>query len=172
MCTKFMDIESRFLIRDTDKVNELKNKYKDSQKTIVQDYIYSDIFTAIRKRMLINGDVTKYLYTVKTGRSGLFSVNEFENEITQEQYELLKKDENRITIEKDRYFIPYEEGLIIELDVFHGVYEGVVFAEIEFKSEEQAKSIKLPYWFDTEIGNKISNDMMSRKLIDFSKGGI
>lgn len=130
-----MEIERRFLVKDITKVNELIDKYKSTQKRIVQDYIYSDILTAIRKRVIIKNGEEKYIYTVKTGRRGM-SVNEFENEITKEQYNILQKDPNRITIEKDRYVIPYKDNLIIELDLFHGAYEGVVFAEIEFESEE------------------------------------
>lgn len=163
-----MEIERRFLVRDTTKVNELIEKYKSTQKRIVQDYIYSDILTAIRKRMIIKNGEEKYIYTVKTGRRGM-SVNEFENEITKEQYDILQKDPDRITIEKDRYVIPYKDNLVIELDLFHGAYEGVVFAEIEFESEEQAKAIEVPDWFYIEIGGKISNDKMSKKLIDIEK---
>lgn len=97
------------------------------------------------------------------------SVNEFENEITKEQYNILQKDPDRITIEKDRYIIPYEDNLVIELDLFHGVYEGVIFAEIEFETEEQAKSTEIPCWFDIEIGWKISNDKMSKKIINIEE---
>ena len=163
-----MEIERRFFIKNIEKVNELISEYKDSKKVIVQDYIFSDIFTAIRKRKIEKNGEIKFIYTVKTGKRNL-SVNEYEMEITKEQYDKLEKDENRITIEKDRYFIPYEDELKIELDVFHGAYEGIVFAEIEFETESQAINKKVPEWFDVEIGEKVSNDMMSKELIDFNK---
>ena len=41
-----MEIERRFFIKNIEKVNELISEYKDSKKVIVQDYIFSDIFTA------------------------------------------------------------------------------------------------------------------------------
>lgn len=163
-----MEIERRFLIKDKNKVEELIRQYKASKKTIIQDYIYSDIFTAIRKRKIEKDEKTQYIYTIKTGRKGI-SVNEIEEEISKEQYDLLKIDENRITITKDRFVIPYIDNLKIELDIFHGKYEGVIFAEIEFESEKQACKAKIPEWFDIEIGDKVSNDMMSRKFIDISK---
>ena len=163
-----MEIERRFFIKDIEKVNELISEYKDSKKVIVQDYIFSDIFTAIRKRKIEKNGEIKFIYTVKTGKRNL-AVNEYEIEITKDQYDKLEKDENRITIEKDRYFIPYEDELTIELDVFHGAYEGIVFAEIEFETESQAINKKVPEWFDVEIGEKVSNDMMSKELIDFNK---
>lgn len=163
-----MEIERRFLIKDKNKVEELIKQYKETRKTITQDYIYSDIFTAIRKRKIEKDEKAKYIYTIKTGRKGI-SVNEIEKEISKEQYDLLKKDENRITITKDRFVIPYIDNLKIELDIFHGKYEGVIFAEIEFENEEQAGKAKIPEWFDIEIGDKVSNDMMSREFIDISK---
>ena len=163
-----MEIERRFLIKDKNKVEELIKQYKETKKTITQDYIYSDIFTAIRKRKIEKDENIKYIYTIKTGRKGI-SVNEIEEEISKEQYDLLKIDENRITIEKDRFVIPYIDNLKIELDIFHGKYEGVIFAEIEFESENQASKAKIPEWFDIEIGDKVSNDMMSREFIDINK---
>ena len=162
-----MEIERKFLVKDNKKIEELKEKYGKNKKAITQDYIYSDIFTAIRKRKIEKNGEIRYMYTIKTGRKG-YAVNEIENEISKEQYDLLKIDETRITIEKDRYVIPYIDNLNIELDVFHGKYEGYVFAEIEFESENQAKEIKIPNWFNIEIGDKISNDMMSKEFIDIA----
>ena len=161
-----MEIERKFLVEYGDEVKDLIEKYNDSKKSIVQDYIYSDLFTAIRKRKIKKAGNIKYVYTVKTSRTGQYSVNEIEKEITEDEYNLLKKDESRITIEKDRFFIPYNDGLTIELDVFHGAYEGVIFAEIEFSSENEAKKTAVPSWFGKEVGDKISNDMMSKEFID------
>ncbi len=163
-----MEIERRFLIKDKNKVEELIKQYKKTKKTITQDNNYSDIFTAIRKRKIEKNEKIQYIYTIKTGRKGI-SVNEIEEEISKEQYDLLKIDENRITIKKDRFVIPYIDNLKIELDIFHEKYEGVIFAEIEFENEKQAEIIKIPEWFDMEIGDKISNDIMSKDFIDISK---
>ncbi|MBQ3409449.1 MAG: hypothetical protein IJH12_09630 [Clostridia bacterium] len=163
-----LEIERRFYIKNIQKISEITEKYKDTKKTIIQDYIYSDMLTAIRKRKIIKNNMVKYIYTVKTGRK-LIAVNEFEEEITKEQYDSIKTDPSRITIEKDRYVIPYKDGLNIELDIFHGVYEGVIFAEIEFKSEEQAKNTPIPEWFDVEIGNIISNNKMSKGIESVEK---
>ena len=163
-----MEIERRFLIKDKNKAEELIKEYKETKKTITQDYIYSDIFTAIRKRKIEKNNEIKYFYTVKTGRKG-FSVNEFEEEISKKQYDLLEIDEKRIIIKKDRFIIPYINNLKIELDLFHEKYEGVIFAEIEFEDEKQAEKTEIPEWFYLEIGDKVSNDMMSREYIDINK---
>jgi len=163
-----MEIERKFLIKDISGLD--LSKYK--SKHIIQDYIYSDLFTTIRKRAIKVGDKTKYVYTIKTGRKGI-SVNEIENEITKEQYDKIATSSEYTQIEKDRYLIPYLDDLVIELDIFAKEYKGLIFAEIEFQSEEQAYKTKLPDWFDKELSNKVTNSMMAKKskkhIIDIIK---
>lgn len=152
------EIERRFLVKSIDNIS-LKSYNK---KTITQDYLYSDKITAIRKRRIQEGEDTKYYYTIKTNRSGKYSVQEIESQIEEDVYNKLKPDKNRNTIVKDRYNIPIEDDLIIELDVFHGIFEGTVFAEIEFPSEELAEKFKAPDWFDKELTEEITNNMMTK----------
>lgn len=152
------EIERKFLVKSIDNISlESYNR-----KTIIQDYLYNDKITTIRKRKIQEGENTKYYYTIKTNRSGKYSVEEIESEIEEEVYNKLKPDKNRNTIIKDRYNIPTEEGLIIELDVFHGIFEGVIFAEIEFPSEKKAEKFKVPDWFYKELTGKITNNMMTK----------
>lgn len=54
-------------------------------------------------------------------------------------------------IEKNRYDIPLYDGLIAELDIYHGDLEGLIIVETEFKTEEQADSFIVPDWFGEEI---------------------
>ena len=132
-----MEIERKFLIKA---INNLDlSKYH--HKTIVQDYLYLDNLTAIRKRKIFENDINKYTYTIKTFKVGI-SVNEIEKDISKEEYNNLTLNPNYNTIEKERYIIPYEK-YNIELDVFKGVYQGIIFAEIEFPSEDLA--LKLNY---------------------------
>ena len=163
-----MEIERRFLVKDIAKVEELIDKYKDSRKAIVQDYIYTDMFSAIRKRKIEKNGNVKYIYTIKSGDRGI-SVNEIERQLTEDEFNELKKDDSKITIDKERYCIPYIDGLIIELDVFHGVYEGIVFAEIEFESEEQANRISIPEWFGVELTGKVTNARMTNEVVNFDE---
>ena len=150
-----MEIERKFLVKN---INELDlNKY--NHKTIIQDYLYIDRFTAIRKRKICENNINKYTYTIKTAKVGI-SVNEIEREITESEYNNLPINSNYNTIEKERYIIPYE-NYKIELDVFTGVYTGLVFAEIEFPSEAEAFNLKLPNWFDTEISSNVTNSDMA-----------
>ena len=134
-------------------------------KRIIQDYLYKDKFTAIRKRKTVLDDNVSFTYTIKTRKIGI-SVNELENEISEEEYNNLKVHPNFNHIDKIRYIIPYIDNLNIELDVFNDNFDGIVFAEIEFNSEEQAHSVKLPEWFGPEITNKLTNSDMASRPID------
>ena len=84
---------------------------------------------------------------------------------TAEAYEHLKPKADGILITKDRYVIPEKDGLFIELDVFHGEYEGVLLAEVEFPSEEVAVEYEGPEWFDDEVtfDSRYQNNNLANK---------
>ena len=155
-----MEIERKFLVPDLSKIELDLDKYK--CKTIRQDYLYVDKLTAIRKRKVMIDDTDTYYYTIKTGKKGI-SVNEIENEIDEPTYTTLYVNPKYNSIVKKRYFIPYIDNLTIELDIFGGIYGGLVFAEIEFKDENQANIIELPKWFGKEISNLVTNSDMAIK---------
>lgn len=155
-----MEIERKFLIKDISNL-DLNNYH---HKTIIQDYLYVDKFTAIRKRKISENNINKYTYTIKTAKVGI-SVNEIEKDISEDEYNNLTLNPNYNTIEKERYIIPYDK-YNIELDVFKGVYQGIIFAEIEFPSEDLAYEIKLPNWFGPELSSKITNSEMAFKPVN------
>lgn len=155
-----MEIERKFLIKDLNKLDLSKYQHK----TIVQDYLYVDNFTAIRKRKISENNINKYTYTIKTSKVGI-SVNEIEKDILEDEYNNLTLNPNYNTIEKERYIIPYEK-YNIELDVFKGVYQGIIFAEIEFPSEDLAYEVKFPNWFGPELISKITNSEMAVKPVN------
>ncbi len=66
-------------------------------------------------------------------------------------YEHLKDKRDGMLIVKERYLIPIEDGLTIELDVFKEKYEGFMLAEVEFDSEEEAKAFIAPEWFGRDV---------------------
>jgi CYTH domain-containing protein len=57
-------------------------------------------------------------------------------------------------IEKRRYEIPSEAGWTIELDVYAGALGGLVVAEVEFPSEQEAAAFAPPEW----IGREVTDD--------------
>jgi adenylate cyclase len=54
-------------------------------------------------------------------------------------------------IEKTRYEIPAGDGLVIELDLYTGDLEGLVVAEVEFGSEEDADAFAPPPWLGRDV---------------------
>ena len=77
-------------------------------------------------------------------------------------YHLLKKADGNI-ITKRRYLIPYGK-YTIELDVFDGAFEGMVLAEVEFESLEEANAFTAPEWFidDVTFSTKYHNSTLSK----------
>jgi adenylate cyclase len=88
------------------------------------------------------------LLTAKRG-SGL-SRQEAEVEIDRESFDVLWSLTEGRRLAKRRYVVPLGE-LRIELDVYRGDLEGMIVAEIEFASEEDAKAFDPPDWFGEEV---------------------
>jgi len=53
-------------------------------------------------------------------------------------------------VKKTRYYIPYN-NVQIELDIFEGKLEGLVVAEVEFKSFDDIKNFITPSWFGLDV---------------------
>ena len=145
-----MEIEHKYLIKQLPK--EL-DTYK--KKEIEQGYLNRSPVLRIRK----SND--KYIFTYKLkkdmkSKDAPICNEEIEAPLTKEAYEHLKEKVDGNIIVKTRYIIPYGyEGkeYRIELDVFHGKLEGLVFAEVEFGSVEEAMSFKKPEWFGEEVSS-------------------
>jgi adenylate cyclase len=78
------------------------------------------------------------------------SRREVEIELRQDQFEELWPLTEGKRVEKTRYFIEHAP-YTIELDVFEGDLEGLVVAEVEFGSEEEAEKFTPPDWFVKEV---------------------
>jgi CYTH domain-containing protein len=87
--------------------------------------------------------------TVKAG-GGRVRVEE-EIEIEGDRFERLWPLTEGHRIEKTRYEIPADDGLVIELDVYTGDLDGLVTAEVEFGSEEAADAFVAPAWLGPDI---------------------
>jgi adenylate cyclase len=103
-----------------------------------------------------------YYLTVK-GPGGTTRIEE-EIEIDARRFEALWPLTEGARLEKTRYDIPEREHTV-ELDVYHGRLEGVVVAEVEFGSEEEAAAYRPPDWLGAEISNdpRYSNTRMAKE---------
>lgn len=147
-----MEIERKFLIKKED-LPDLK-KYSCHQ--IEQGYLCTEPVVRIRRQD------EEYYLTYKS--KGLLVREEYNLPLTREAYEHLCPKADGIIISKTRYLIPEKDGLTIELDVFHGDYEGLLLAEVEFPSEEAANNYIPPAWFgeDVTYSVKYHNSNMSK----------
>lgn len=135
-----MEIERKFLI-DKNKLPKELESYPHSR--LEQAYIITEPVLRIRQKD------AEYILTYKG--PGFLKREEEEFPLTKEAYEkLLTKTEGNI-ISKTRYRIPEKGGLTIELDIFHGLFEGLYLAEVEFPDEETANSYTPPEWFKKEV---------------------
>ena len=86
--------------------------------------------------------------TIKGRRDGL-GREEFEYEIPYEDaLQLLEVHCSGRQIEKERFFVP-EGNLVWEVDIYGGVLEGIVIAEIELSTPDL--ELCLPEWIGEEI---------------------
>lgn len=111
---------------------------------IAQGYLNQDPDRTVRIR--IAGD--KGFITIK-GRSSTNGLSryEWEQEIDL-NHALDLFDLCTATLQKSRYHM-YHQGRLWEIDVFHGLNEGLVVAEIELTSETE--SFNLPLWVTKEV---------------------
>jgi adenylate cyclase len=90
----------------------------------------------------------KLVLTAKRG-SGL-SREEAEIELDRESFEGLWPLTEGRRLHKRRHLIPNGD-LTIELDVYEGDLTGLLVAEIEFASEDQAREFEPPEWIGEEV---------------------
>jgi CYTH domain-containing protein len=55
------------------------------------------------------------------------------------------------SLAKTRHYLPLDNGLVAELDVFHGPLEGFVKVEVEFPDETARAAFVPPAWFGRDI---------------------
>ena len=147
-----MEIERKYLI-DKDKLIPDIDTYP--HHIIEQGYMCTEPVVRIRK------SDDEYYMTYKS--KGLMAREEYNLPLTKEgYYHLLPKCDGNI-ISKTRYMIPLDQ-YTIELDIFSGKFEGLILAEVEFESIEEANNFNPPEWFgeDVTFSTKYHNSTMSK----------
>ena len=149
-----LEIERKWLVKEEilkkqDCIHLEDFDYRD----ISQGYLCAVPVIRIRKSIKKSGE-SHYMLSYK-GR-GLLEREEYNLPLTAEAYESLKgKIEGRL-IEKRRYILPCGKYKI-ELDIFKGKLEGLIYAEVEFPSKEEAENFSAPEWFNRELTEEPGN---------------
>lgn len=135
-----MEIERKYLIPSLPDGYEVY-----PYRHIEQGYLNTSPVIRIRK------EDDEFYLTYKS--KGLLMREEYNLPLTKEAYEHLRPKTDGYILTKTRYLIPLgdESGLTIELDIFEGIYEGLILAEVEFPTEEAALSFLPPDWFGEDV---------------------
>jgi CYTH domain-containing protein len=133
-----IEIERKFLVKG-DFVPFAVKKEK-----IIQGYLCATVERSIRIR--IKGDSAYLAIKGQANKNG-FSLTEFEYPVPLEDAsEIMKLCE--WVIEKERYYIPAGKHTF-EVDVFRGLHEGLIVAELELQSEKEP--FDKPDWLGEEV---------------------
>ena len=135
-----MEIERKFL------VSELPDSYETLPfHQIEQAYLCTEPVVRIRRQD------DEYFLTYKG--KGLLAREEYNLPLTKESYEHLLKKADGLVLTKVRWLLPLEgrTDLTIELDIFSGCYKGLILAEVEFPTIEDADSFTPPDWFGEDV---------------------
>ena len=146
-----IEIERKFLIKDIADIPFDIEKYP--HRTIEQGYICTSPVIRVRR------SDDDYILTIKG--SGLLSREEHELPLDEETYYTLRDKADGIVINKRRYLIPLSDiagnlsdelsSLTLELDIFGGMHQGLIIAEVEFPTEELAVSFCPPDWLSHDV---------------------
>lgn len=146
-----MEIERKFLIK---KIPFNLDNFK--CRRIEQAYLNTSPVVRIRQ------DNDEFYLTYKS--KGFLCREEYNLPLNHESYSHLLTKADGTVITKCRYEIPYLDKYTIELDLFEGKYSGLILAEVEFESTEEALSFIPPDWFDEDVTNdsSYSNSTLSK----------
>jgi adenylate cyclase len=135
-----IEIERKFLVVSEDFKTQAFAKNK-----IAQGYISTNPERTVRVRIKGN----KGFLTIKgAGNASGLSRFEWEKEISLQEAEQLLKLCEKGVIDKVRYEVSVGKH-IYEIDVFEGENDGLIIAEIELQSENEA--FKKPSWLGEEV---------------------
>ena len=138
-----IEIERKFLVSKEGLAEAVA--VADSSQRIVQGYLASSPAATVRIRLY--GDKGFLTIKGKTGPSGMSRL-EWEKEISLDEAQVLLTLCGPKLIDKTRYKVTFE-GHVFEVDEFHGDNSGLIVAEVELSSEEEA--FGSPSWLGKEV---------------------
>ncbi|MDX1363806.1 MAG: CYTH domain-containing protein [Arenibacter latericius] len=148
-----IEIERKFLVNSEAFKEGSVNSYR-----ITQGFLNTDPRRTVRVR--IKGD-SGFLTVKGKGNDKGTTRFEWETSIPVEEAEALMKLAEPGVIEKMRYEVPVGEHLF-EVDEFFGDNTGLLVAEVELNSEDEA--YETPVWLGEEVtgNNKYYNSQLSK----------
>ena len=158
------EIERKYLVTDESWREEIASRTR-----FRQGYIASLEDRSVRVRIM--GEEAAKL-TIKVGTGALIR-DDYEYDSPVADAEELLKSVPGFILEKIRYTVEHE-GFTWEIDVFDGLYRGLIVAEVEMRSE--ADQPALPAWVGDEVtgdrrfsNQQLATDDLSTELSDVIK---
>ena len=145
-----MEIERKFLVA------RLPGEPAGEIWQIRQGYIADDPVLRVRRRD------DQCFFTYKDG--GGMVHEEYERQITPEQFDKLWPLVRFTPVEKRRSLYALGGNLTAELDEYAGGLAGLMTVEVEFADEEAARAFEPPAWFGREVtqDRRYSNASLSK----------
>ena len=133
------EIERKYLIKQMPNLKNIKPiRYE-------RYYINDNIDNQIR----VQKKADKFIIETKTKVSDIEYKKE-KQEITEQEFLKLIKDCKRLII-RDSYLINEKPNITIK--IYHGIYKGLIRAEVEFNNEYEYSKFEIPEWFGKDITN-------------------
>ncbi len=147
-----IEIERKFLV-----LGETWRGSVTKSSSMRQGYLSTNAKATVRVRII---DDSRAFLTLKGPTNGI-SRAEFEYEVPLEDGKALLEMARPNVVEKTRHIVPHD-GLDWEVDVFEGAHDGLVMAEVELSSVDQA--VSLPDWAGREVSqdDRYANASLSR----------
>ena len=133
-----MEIERKYLVKKLPENLESFPKHE-----ISQGYI------SVKPVIRIRRSDERFILTIKS--KGTLCREEYELDMTEEEFKKLSCKVEGNLISKTRYKIPLSDGHTAELDIFHELFEGLMYVEVEFEDVEAAENFEVPDFFGREV---------------------
>lgn len=148
-----IEIERKFLV-----VGDGWRAAATGSSALRQGYLSTSAKATVRIRIV---DDAQAFLTLKGPTTGI-SRAEFEYEVPLDEGRALLEMARPHVVEKCRHLVPHA-GLTWEVDVFEGLHAGLIVAEVELSSADQA--VILPDWAGGEVSldDRYANASLSRQ---------
>lgn len=118
--------------------------------TAYPHHIIEQAYISLNPTIRIRHCDTHYILTMKG--SGEISREEYEMNISKQQYENLLNKLETPFVRKKRYLVPLSlSEYTAEIDIFKDSLEGLVLIEVEFPTLEEANQFQAPKWFGKDV---------------------
>ena len=124
----------------------------DTKKKEIEQYYLSSSPDPLRIRST-DGVAFELTKKVTVDASDMSRKDEINIPLTVAEFAELKALSKR-SLAKTRYYLPLDDGLTAEVDVFHGPLEGFVKVEVEFPDEAARAAFMPPVWFGRDVSKE------------------